>query len=295
MRAQAVIADVLRTATQQGRAIAIVPTADVPDVSLMDAGKAARIAQGLTPQPWLPDRARAAAAVTRAKFAARPQIIWLSDGIEDGHAGATADALAAAGSLKIYADGAGKGPLALLPPSSDPRGFDVTVMRAGTDGERSGEVSALGSHGEMLASARFHFDDGQEQSGGAYRPAAGSAQRDRAHCHRQHGLGRRGAASGRQRRASRGRHRVGGGNENEQPLLSDLYYLERALAPYADVRKGTVSDLLARNVSVLILADIGRVAGSDYDKIAKFVAGRRIADPLRRRAHDRRAPTIWCR
>src|SRR5476649_1028281 len=116
----AVISDVLRTATQQGRAIAIVPTADVPDVSLMDAGKAARIAQALTPQPWLPDRMRAAAAITRAKFAARPQIIWLSDGIDDGHAAATGDALAAAGSLKIYADGVGHGPLALLPASNSP-------------------------------------------------------------------------------------------------------------------------------------------------------------------------------
>src|SRR5512137_1167883 len=81
---QAVIADVLRTASNLGRAVAIVPTADVPDVSLMDAGKAARIAQALTPEPWLPDRTRAAAAITKAKFAARPDIIWLSDGIEDG-------------------------------------------------------------------------------------------------------------------------------------------------------------------------------------------------------------------
>ena len=71
---QAVIADVLRTASNQGRAVAIVPTADVPDVSLMDAGKAARIAQALTPEPWLPDRARAAAAITKAKFAAKPEI-----------------------------------------------------------------------------------------------------------------------------------------------------------------------------------------------------------------------------
>ena len=31
------------------------------------------------------------------------------------------------------------------------------------------------------------------------------------------------------------------------------------------------SDLLARNVSVLILADIGKIAGSDYDTVAKFV------------------------
>jgi len=270
---QAVIADVLRSATQQGRPVAIVPTADVPDVSLMDAGRAARIAQALTPEPWLPDRGRAVAAVVKAKFAQRPQIVWLSDGIEDGQAQATADALADAGSLQIYGDPAGKGPLALLPPANGASGFDVTVIRADTAGPRGGEVSALGSHEEMLATARFRFADGAARAqthislplevrnettriAVAGSDSAGAVQL----------LGGGGA-----------RRAVGlvgaGANEDTQPLLSDTYYLERALAPYADVRKGTVSALLARNVSVLILADIGKITGSDYEKVVKFVAG----------------------
>ncbi len=268
---QAVIADVLRSATAQGRAVAIVPTADVPDVSLMDAGKAARIAQGLTPEPWLPDRKRAAAAVLKAKFTQKPEIIWLSDGIEDGQAAATAEALGRAGALKVYADAPGRDALALLPPANVANGFDIGVLRAGTDGPRSGEVSALGSHGEMLATAPFHFDDGKSRAGAHITlplevrnetsriailnaDAAGSVQL----------LGGGGA-----------RRAVGlvtaGASEDTQPLLSDTYYLERALAPYAEVRKGTVSDLLSRDVSVLILADVGHIAGADYDKVAKFV------------------------
>src|SRR5690242_18464370 len=159
---QAVIADVLRSATTQGRAVAIVPTADVPDVSLMDAGEAKRIAQALQPEPWLPDRKRAAAAVRAAKFAARPLILWLSDGIEDGQAAATAETLRAAGTLQVYGDAVGKGPLALLPAANTATGFDVKVTRPGVDGARDGEVNALGSHGEMLAGARFHFDDGRK-------------------------------------------------------------------------------------------------------------------------------------
>src|ERR1700712_441859 len=161
---QAAIADVLRSAAAQGRAVAIVPTADVPDVSLMDAGKAARIAQALTPEPWLPDRKRAAAAVLKATFAQKPDILWLSDGIEDGQAGATADALQRAGTLKVYADAPGRDALALLPAANVTTGFDVSVLRAGTDGPRNGEVAALGSHGEMLAAARFHFDDGKSKA-----------------------------------------------------------------------------------------------------------------------------------
>lgn len=268
----ATIADILRGAARAGRAVAIVPTADIPDVSLMDAGRAARVAQALTPEPWLPDRGRAAAAVGRAKFGARPTIIWLSDGIEDGTATATAATLAAAGTLKVYADAPGQEALALLPPQNLTNGFDVAVLRAATAGPRSGEVAALGSHGEMLASGRFRFDDGKARATAhislplevrnettriaiANAASAGAVQL----------LGGGGA-----------RRAVGivspGNGEDTQPLLTDTFYLERALAPYAEVRKGTVSDLLARDVSVLILADVGHVTGADYDRIAKFVA-----------------------
>jgi len=268
---QAAIAEVLRNAASQRRAVAIVATADLPDTDLMDAGKAARIAQALTPEPWLPDRRRAAMAVARARFDSRSQIFWLSDGIEDGEAAATADTLVKAGALTIYGDAPGT--VALLPPANKANGFDVSVLRAGSEGVRGGEVQALGSHGEVLAEGAYRFAGGRSRADAhislplevrnettriviANANSAGAVQL----------LG-----GGGSRRA------VGlvspGGAEDTQPLLSDTYYLERALSPYAEVRKGTVSDLLARNVSVLILADVGRIAGSDYDKVAKFVAG----------------------
>jgi hypothetical protein len=173
--------------------------------------------------------------------------------------------------LQVYADPVGKGPLALLPVANTATGFDVRVTRAGVDGARDGEVNALGNHGEMLAGARFHFDDGRKIAAAhislplevrnettrvtiVNADAAGAVQM----------LGGGGA-----------RRAVGlvspGDTEAAQPLLSDTYYLERALAPYADVRKGNISDLLAKDVSVLILADVGRVTGADYDKVAKFV------------------------
>ena len=270
---QAVIADVLRSAAAQGRAVAIVPTADLPDVSLMDAGKAARIAQGLAPQPWLPDRKRAAAAVLKAKFAQAPQIIWLSDGIEDGQAAATAQTLQQAGALQVYADAPGRDALALLPAANLANGFDVTVMRAGTDGPRSGEVSALGSHGEMLASARFHFDDGRNKAGAHISlPLEVRNETTRIAILNADSAGAVQLLGGGGARRAAGI--VSAANaEDMQPLLSDTYYLERALAPYAEVRKGTVSDLLSRNVSALILADVGHITGSDYDKVAKFVEG----------------------
>jgi hypothetical protein len=57
----------------------------------------------------------------------------------------------------------------------------------------------------------------------------------------------------------------------EQSLLADSYYLERALGPYAETSQGNVTSLLGAHVSVLVLADIGRIAGADEPKIADFV------------------------
>jgi hypothetical protein len=61
------------------------------------------------------------------------------------------------------------------------------------------------------------------------------------------------------------------GSANEEPLLSGQYYLERALSPYADIRKGTIANVLAHHVSVLILSDVGKITGADHDRVVNFL------------------------
>ena len=57
-----------------------------------------------------------------------------------------------------------------------------------------------------------------------------------------------------------------------QPLLSDVFYIERALTPFAEVDKGTISTLLAKHAAVLMLADVGRIPGADAQKVSRFVS-----------------------
>src|SRR5262249_31559467 len=59
--------------------------------------------------------------------------------------------------------------------------------------------------------------------------------------------------------------------ENAQPLLSDLYYVERALSPYAELRHGDVSKLLQREIAVLIMADIGLLPQDTVAKLKTWV------------------------
>ncbi len=65
---------------------------------------------------------------------------------------------------------------------------------------------------------------------------------------------------------------VAASSGENQPLLSDVFYIERALAPFAEVDKAGISALLARHVSVLMLADVGRIPGADEEKVSRFVS-----------------------
>ncbi|MBR0674417.1 DUF4159 domain-containing protein, partial [Neoroseomonas soli] len=78
----------------------------------------------------------------------------------------------------------------------------------------------------------------------------------------------------------------------DAPLTGDLYYLERALAPYAEIRRGTPEALLARRLAVMVLADREVPEGREREALARWVeqggmlirfAGPRLAerpDPL---------------
>ena len=63
----------------------------------------------------------------------------------------------------------------------------------------------------------------------------------------------------------------GAGSSTDQPLLSDVYYLSRALEPFAEVRQGSVKSLLARDLAVLILADPGPMSGADRQALEDWM------------------------
>jgi hypothetical protein len=270
---QAAIADVLADIAHTDRPVAIVPTTGAmpPTVTLLDAGEAEHDARDLIPQSYLPDRMRAAASLAKAKFGTAPEIFWLSDGLDYGDVQKVAEKLSRIGHLKIFADAPGKGPLALKSQSNEPDGFLVTMIRAGTDGTREGDVEAQGSHGEGLAAAHFKFVPGEnETTAKIVLPLEVRNETERLAVANGDSAGTaRLLGAGARRRAV---EIVSASNtENQQPLLSDVFYLSRALAPYADVRKGTIEDALARNVSVLVLADVGNVSGTDHDRVAQFI------------------------
>ena len=264
---QELMIDLLRSA--QGRAVAIIPTAGSAPTGLLNEGEAARIAKELKPMPWPGDRASAAQALGRFNFAAPPALYWLSDGIEDGNSKTLRDAMHRYGDAGIFAPQ--QLPLGLLPVTRDVSGFSLTAIRTRPGAVLEVEAGAIGARGETLAATRLHFKRGDVMAKGhialpmevrnatsrlaiSGEESAGTVQ-----------LLDRGAA---QRSAGIVSENASG---ESQPLLTDVYYLERALSPYAEIAKGGIGQLLDKHVSVLVLADVARIAGADLGKVKDFV------------------------
>jgi hypothetical protein len=270
---QGVIADLLRGAGT--RPVAIVTTADIQSkentpVTLLDAGAAGRQARELQPMPWPGDRMAAAANLARTHFSAAPQIFWLSDGMDDGSGETFQAALARIGSVRIFAPQISA--LGLLPPVRDGTGFQLTVIRAAGGGGREAIAAAIGRNGETLGDAPLVFKLGEARGQGhVAMPLEIRNQTARLEIRGED------SAGAVQLLDSGGVERKAGivsaaTVENEQPLLSDVYYLQRALTPFAEAQTGTISELIARHVSVLLLADIGKIGGTDADAVNKFVS-----------------------
>jgi hypothetical protein len=57
----------------------------------------------------------------------------------------------------------------------------------------------------------------------------------------------------------------------ESPLIGTLYYLRRALEPYAELRETSLTNLLSRDLSVLVLSDRVVTDGAERDALDKWV------------------------
>src|SRR6185436_15327906 len=272
---QAAMNRALTGATRDRRYVKIVATAENVPVTaqFLDPGKALKAVEDMLPRPWLPDRAKALAQLQEMKFTTgTPQIMWLSDGLDHGNARAFADGLAKLGTLGVFQDEADKMPIAMLPPENADRGFGITLHRLPVDNQRDGRVAALDGRGQILETAQFHFGlrSGEAKTTIAL-PLELRNDTVRIAVMANESAGAVQLVDARFRRRPVGIVSGGSADTANSPLLSDVYYIEKALAPYAEVHKGTLDQVLDSGVAVLAVADIGRLSQAEHDRVTKFV------------------------
>ncbi len=274
---QAILEGLLAQAEREGRPVAVLTTApnrfDAPIAvsGLLTAAEARRQVQGLEPKPWPVDRPAAIAALKDLRLDRAAHVFWLSNGLEDGHGRALAARLRDLGRLDVLRDLGSALPHLILPPESDGLGITLRLARAGTSGAERLAVLARAEDGGLVARTEVSFAEGEDR---AQAPLTLPLElRNRIARLTIAGEDQAGAVlllDERWRRRPVGL--VSGSSlDGAQPLLSELYYLERALSPFTELSQGEVGELLDRKLSVIALPDAGSLPAQDRDGLTAWI------------------------
>lgn len=274
--------DILARAEADSRAVAILPMSEAGRAALIQTPGAARVQlRQIKPKPHTVDRMDALPAITRF-VAATPDAewVWLSDGteIDRGSEFIAAFGKAIEGKSLTVVDGGTPPAHALTAADNAAGGLSVKVLRATPQLNDTGIVRALDLRGLPLGEATFAFKGNDRETEAAFDlPVEIRNDIARLEIANERSSGAVQLLDKRWRRRTIGVI-TGATADTAQPLLASTFYLSRALAPFADVRLGertSPSDAVARfldqNVPMLILADVGNVAGPARERLTRWI------------------------
>ena len=286
-RRTALAEEILSDAHRQNRAVVIAETAPATKartIKLEAPADARATLAGMEPRPYAPDR-KGTLATLKDQLAAlkiaSPNILWLADGIDHrGDAASFADglvALAGDGGFSIVEDTGGHEPLGLTAGVGADGKLIASVLRTGGPA-REGRIDAFSARGQRLGEAPFSLAAGAGASEVTFGlPLELRNQVTRLEIASERSSGAVSLLDGRSQWQRVGMI-SGESQEQSQPLLAPLYYLEKAVQPYAEIirpkdhnlAKG-IEAVLKERASVLMLADIGTLSGEVKDRVRAWV------------------------
>jgi len=273
--------DIIVRAEDDRRAVALIPLSEGPrDISLETADSARVRLHQMRPVPYTVDRSAALPSLSQV-LSKTPdvELVWLSDGVELGHG---------ADFIKSLANTVGQHPITVvsggIPDARALTGADnaagalsVKVLRAATGAVDSGTVRALDLKGLPLGQAPFAFKASDRETEARFDLPV-ELRNDIARIEIS-GERSAGAVQLLDKRWQRRTVGIVSGAiaDMAEPLLSSSFYIERALAPFADVRitqgespADAVSHFLEQKLPMLILTDVGNV-GDAHDQLAQWI------------------------
>lgn len=251
-----------------------------PAEALTAADARSRIGR-LEPKPWRPDRANAAERLARTTLRF-DRIVWISDGLNDAGAQTLSALLQQRGPVSVRLPP--QTARAIVSGSVTPEGV-VAELRRAANGSPVAAIAAETAEGRALGAAEVRFaGDALTASARIELPPEIAARAARVRI-----VGEQSAGAAKLLPAGASRPFVGlidpGGAG--QPLLSELFYVERALQPYATLQRGGVNTLLNARAQALVLPDAAGLAPPDETALTRWVdnggllvrfAGPRLAD-----------------
>jgi hypothetical protein len=272
-------AALIDAAARAGAPVAVMGSSESAPPTPAEATRALEKLRAMRPRPFLADRGGATAALS-AFLDRNPKahVVWIADGLAEGEAAAFAARLKTAGAagarIEVLTDA--HQPRALAAPENGAAALGVDVLRADAAGPARTTILAVDAKGQTIGRAEASF-------GGARRVKATLdlpvELRNDVSLLRIEGENSAGAVALLDARSKVRRVAVigGTGRDEAQPLLSAIYYLDKALAPFAQLREARpgaadpILTLLAERPNVVALADFALPPGETYDALARFV------------------------
>ncbi len=252
------------------------PSARETDIVARNADATLKQIAALEAKALGPDRAKL---LTRLKASfdavSSMHVVWLSDGMDQASATAFAEGLTSLAQGRAQVDAvmpdATALPMALAAPTTVGGQLKVGALRASSGTVREANIRAVAANGRGLADAKLEF---------AATSSGAEASLDlpielRNEVQRLEITGERNAAAtflfdDRWRRKTIALQ-SGSSLEDAQPLLSPLYYVSRALEPFAQISEpenaAQLKEQLEAGLSMLVLADIGVIPSETAEAI----------------------------
>ncbi len=228
-------------------------------------------AAALQPKPWPIDRPAALRALGAVQIPQPASVVYLTDGIEDGQFTPFVDALIKLGPVEVLRDLPNAGPRLVLQPGTDATALTLAARRLQAGASEATALRVLAEDGRLLAREPLLFAESETRATARLvLPAEIRNRAVRIELESEASAGTVVLLDERFRRRPVGVV-TSSAVERSQPLLAETYYLQRALTPLADLRTGSIADLLQRQLAVLVLADVGQLPESDFALVNAWV------------------------
>ena len=238
---------------------------------LLTASEARAIAGALRPKPWPVDREAASAALAGVAIVPGESGVWLSDGVQGPGAESLIEQLRRRAALRVLADPPADLPVLLLPPEPGAIDFTATVRRTDGAGARTWPLSVIAVDGRVLAAGTASFADGETIARTGFDLPL-ELRNDAARIE----IGTGGTAAGVALLDERWRRRPIGllstsPMDSDLSLLDELYYIDRALSPFGEVRRDGLDALIAGDKAAIAVPDGQKLVSTEIAALDRWI------------------------
>ena len=271
-------------AEREQRPMVVVTTSLVPSItrikppSVLTPDEARNFFEALQPKPWATDRTAAITRLTELDDQENRQqgsVFWLSNGLDDKNDTDIIPFIAALkklGSVGVISNQSNRLPIVIQGGVYEKGVLKIKLRRTSAQGGFALYIRAIAESGQNLVRKAALFKTGALEAEAQLRlPAEQFNSLSRVEVEGANHAGAVLLFDERWRRRPIGLVTMSSGNP-VQPLLSELHYLSRALEPFTEIRKGSVDELLKRQLALVALTDPGPLTVKDRNALAAWMS-----------------------